>query len=89
MTGLGGIGWLGLLGDAGVGGNRGRGFRLVVEAGGRRAIGLPAPRGTPAYILSELPDQTAVDGSCTLSWLLTPLGMVALAAGWPSATIVG
>ena len=41
------------------------------------------------FIFPALPDQTAVDGSGTLSWLLTPLGMVALAAGWPGTAAVG
>ncbi len=36
-----------------------------------------------------MPDQTADYGSCTLNWLLTPVGMVAIPAGWPSPATVG
>ena len=46
---------MGLVGDAGVGGNRGRGFRLVVEAGGRKAIGLPALGGILACSARSFP----------------------------------
>ncbi len=49
--------------ETGVGGNRGRGFRLVGRWLARLAIGLPAPGGILACILPEFPDQTADYGN--------------------------
>ena len=48
-------------------------------------LGRHTPVGTLAYFIPVLPGQTAVDGGGTLSWLLTPVGMIAVPAGWPSA----
>ena len=36
-----------------------------------------------------MPDQTADYDSATLDWLLAPVGMVAVPAGWPSLATVG
>ena len=36
-----------------------------------------------------MPDQITDYDSATLSWLLTPVGMVAVPAGWPSLATVG
>ena len=68
----------------------GPGVPPVAEGGWQDwSYGLPAPGGILACILPEFPDQTADYGSCTLSWLLTPVGMVAIPAGWPSPATVG
>ena len=51
-------------------------------------LGRHTPVGTSAYIIPVLPDQVAYGGA-TLNWLLTPGGMVAIPAGWPSLATVG
>ena len=58
--------------DAGVGGNRGRGFRRV----GRRVAGWPyglLRRLDTLLHIPAMPDQTADYGNWTLNWLLTPV----------------
>ncbi len=75
--------------DTGIGGNRGRGFRLVGRRLARLVFGLPALGGILACIRPEFPDQTAEDDSATLNWLSTPDGMVAVPAGWSSLATVG